>query len=104
MNIFNIEKPADEIVKSIETKLIVNLVKISSKDDETKFCVMPRKFVYQDLERIKNMEIFEDDIWVVTYPKCGTTWTQEMIWMIGNNLDYGKSLSIKLNDRFPFLE
>ena len=104
MNMFNIEKPADEIVKSVETKLIVDLVKISSKDDKTKFCVMPRKFVNQDLERIKNMEIFEDDIWVVTYPKCGTTWTQEMIWMIGNNLDYGTSLSVKLNDRFPFLE
>ncbi|XP_070495916.1 luciferin sulfotransferase-like [Chironomus tepperi] len=65
---------------------------------------MPRKFVNQDLERIKNMKIYEDDTWVVTYPKCGTTWTQEMIWMLGNNLDYKTSLSMKLNDRFPFLE
>ncbi|CAG9801240.1 unnamed protein product [Chironomus riparius] len=104
MNMCNIEKPVDQIVKSVETKLIVDLVKISSKDDKTKFCIMPRKFVNQDLERIKNMDIFEDDIWVVTYPKCGTTWTQEMIWMIGSNIDYATSLSVQLNDRFPFLE
>jgi len=101
---FTIEKPSDELIKTVETKVIVDLVKISSKDDPTKFCIMPRKFVDKDLERIKNMEVFEDDIWVVTYPKCGTTWTQEMIWMIGYNLDYETSLSVKLNDRFPFLE
>ena len=28
------------------------------------------------LERIYRMEVRSDDVWVVTYPKCGTTWTQ----------------------------
>ncbi|XP_070498411.1 sulfotransferase 1B1-like [Chironomus tepperi] len=50
------------------------------------------------------MEVYEDDIWVITYPKCGTTWTQEMVWMIGHNLDYETALRIPLDDRFPFLE
>ena len=51
----------------------------------------------------KNMKARKSDIWVVTYPKCGTTWTQEMVWQIANNVDIegGKKM---LDERFPYLE
>ena len=51
----------------------------------------------------KNMKARKSDIWVVTYPKCGTTWTQEMVWQIANNVDLvgGKKM---LEERFPYLE
>jgi len=51
----------------------------------------------------KNMKIRKSDVWVVTYPKCGTTWTQEMVWQIANNVDLqgGKKM---LDERFPYLE
>jgi len=101
---FNVEKPEEEILKKLETKVIADLVKISPKDDTNKFCIMPRKFTEKDLERIKTMKIFDDDIFVVTFPKCGTTWTEEMAWMINNNLDYESSRNVKLTERFPFLE
>ena len=104
MDLFEIQKPEDEILKKIETYYIDDLVKISLKDDSEKFCIMTRKFVENDLERIKSMEIFEDDIWIVTFPKCGTTWTQEMIWMLNSNLDYETSSKVILDERFPFLE
>lgn len=49
--------------------------------------MMPRMFAEKDQERIYNFELREDDIWIVTYPKCGTTWTQELVWMMVNDVD-----------------
>lgn len=31
---------------------------------------MPEMFL-EAVERIKNMEVREDDVWIITYPKCG---------------------------------
>ena len=43
------------------------------------------------------------DVWVVTYPKCGTTWTQEMVWQVANKVDM-EGGRVDLGQRFPFLE
>lgn len=48
---------------------------------------LPRKFA--DIgESIKDLPVYDDDVWLVSYPRTGSTWAQEMIWLLGNNLDY----------------
>ncbi|XP_015173286.1 PREDICTED: amine sulfotransferase-like [Polistes dominula] len=55
-------------------------------------------------EEIENFEIRDDDVWVCTFPKTGTTWTQEMIWCIGNDLNFENAKQQLLSERFPFFE
>jgi len=54
-------------------------------------------------DSIKNLALKEDDIWIVTYPKCGTTWMQEITTMLIRDVDenYAK---LPLLLRSPFLE
>ncbi|KAK9503872.1 hypothetical protein O3M35_010338 [Rhynocoris fuscipes] len=55
-------------------------------------------------ENYYNFEIRNDDIWIMTFPRSGTTWMQELLWLVNNNLDYETAAKIPLNDRFPFYE
>lgn len=41
---------------------------------------------------------------VNTFPRSGTTWTQEMVWLLANDLDYEKAAEVPLAMRFPFFE
>ncbi|KAJ2952897.1 hypothetical protein O0L34_g7260 [Tuta absoluta] len=58
----------------------------------------------QDAAKIYNMSVRPDDIFVATFPRSGTTWTQELVWMVANDLDYAGSDATPLVQRFPFLE
>ncbi|KAG5678030.1 hypothetical protein PVAND_007737 [Polypedilum vanderplanki] len=100
---YTVEQLNSEIAKKTETEVNVDFMKIKDNDTDN-YCIMPKKFVDTCLDRIKNFEVFEDDTWIVTYPKCGTTWTQEMVWMILNNLNYEQAMKEDLYKRSPFLE
>nr|XP_026501551.1 sulfotransferase 1A1-like [Vanessa tameamea] len=51
-----------------------------------------------------NMSVKPDDIFINTFPRSGTTWTQEMIWLLQNNLDFEKAKNTPLALRYPFLD
>ena len=65
--------------------------------------VFPRCFTSYE-KPIRDFEVRKDDIFVASFPKCGTTWTQEMVWNICNDLDFEKAKSVPQEKRIPFLE
>lgn len=38
------------------------------------------------------------------YVVAGTTWTQELIWLLENDLDFNTAVKKPLYERFPMLE
>ncbi|XP_023248635.1 sulfotransferase 1C4-like [Copidosoma floridanum] len=54
-------------------------------------------------DAIENFEVRDDDVWVCAFPKTGTTWTQEMVWSILNDID-SEAAKVPIGTRFPFIE
>lgn len=52
---------------------------------------------------IENFEVNDSDIWVSSFPKAGTTWLQELIYLIATDFDY-ENAKVYLTQRFPFIE
>ena len=65
--------------------------------------VFPKCFARYE-RHIAEFAVRADDVWVASFPKCGTTWTQEMVWNIVNNMDIDKANMIDLEKRVPFVE
>ncbi|KAG5668782.1 hypothetical protein PVAND_016708 [Polypedilum vanderplanki] len=101
---FEIVEINDKIIRKVMTSAISDYVDIIDKNNSKNHCVLIKKYAHTCAENIKNFKVYDDDIWVVTFPKSGTTWTQEMVWLINNNLDYEKALNTDLQTRFPFIE
>uniref|UniRef100_A0A8C9DAU6 Sulfotransferase n=1 Tax=Panthera leo TaxID=9689 RepID=A0A8C9DAU6_PANLE len=55
-------------------------------------------------DQIWNFQAKSDDLLIATYPKAGTTWTQEIVDLIQNEGDVDKSQRAPTYIRFPFIE
>ncbi|XP_071446463.1 sulfotransferase 1 family member D1-like isoform X2 [Hetaerina americana] len=51
-----------------------------------------------------HMELRPDDTWIVTFPRSGTTLTQELLWLLKNDFDYETARRVKIVERFPFID
>ncbi|KAF2888820.1 hypothetical protein ILUMI_17353 [Ignelater luminosus] len=76
----------DEIGRAIHEKIVCDYCQSYVLVGDERTCI-PEQYL-QFADEIQNFEVKNDDIWVASYPKTGTTWTQEMVWMIANNLDF----------------
>ena len=66
-------------------------------------CVLPAAYE-KFKDRIHNLQLRSDDVFVLTWVKNGTTWTQEMVWCLQNNCDFQTAKRINTLERVPFLE
>ncbi|KAH8416080.1 hypothetical protein KR222_007715 [Zaprionus bogoriensis] len=55
-------------------------------------------------QMVHDMQVLEDDVWLVTNPKSGTTWMQELLWLLMNDCNFEAALAKDLELRTPFLE
>lgn len=78
---------------------------ITPLGDKWKFtpCFLPAKYK-SHMDDIYNFEVRPTDIFVISFPKCGSTWSQEMIWLLNNNLDYKAAREIHMAKRFVELD
>ncbi|KAK0162555.1 hypothetical protein PV327_006323 [Microctonus hyperodae] len=77
-------------------------VKSSFLRVEPSHCLLPPEFVLLGT-KIRDMKIYDDDVWMVSYPRTGSHWAQEMVWCIGNNFNY-EDAKVPLLLRNPLLE
>ncbi len=65
--------------------------------------LMPLGFPVEGFTSALNYQAQPSDTFIVTYPKCGTTWTQYIVWLIQHS---GEPLSAskKIEDDIPHLE
>lgn len=56
------------------------------------------------LENLEDFEIRDDDVFIVTYPKSGTIWAQQILSLIYFEGHRSRTEIVKTIDRVPFLE
>ncbi|KAK8371784.1 hypothetical protein O3P69_016241 [Scylla paramamosain] len=55
-------------------------------------------------KKYREFRFCESDVVIATFPRSGTTWTQEIVWTMKNGLDFETASKVSLNIRSPFLE
>lgn len=72
-----------------------------AKDTQFEPCLIQARF-REFADQIRNFEVRSDDVWIMSYPKTGSTWVENIIWQLKNGMD-SKRRPIALFDEL-FLE
>ncbi|XP_046448149.1 sulfotransferase 1B1-like isoform X3 [Daphnia pulex] len=58
----------------------------------------------QNANKIYNMKVRSDDVWIRTFPRSGTTWTSELTWLIMNDCNFEEAARVGQPIRSPNLD
>lgn len=70
------------------------------KFEPTFLPVKSRKFMKQ----IEDFKVLPTDVWSITFPKAGSTWSQEMIWLLNNDLNFEEAKTKSIFERYSYIE
>lgn len=62
------------------------------------------KFYAENADKVYNFEARTEDVYISTFPRSGTTWVSEMMWLLFNDLNYEAAKATRHDLRIPFLE
>ncbi|XP_050663951.1 sulfotransferase 1C4-like [Leptidea sinapis] len=90
-------------------KLNLYLLTLTTGVKQNHVQVGPSKYYYPDIYRelgpkYYNFAIRPNDVFLISHPRSGSTWTQEMVWLINNDLNYETAKSIDVSRRFPLMD
>ncbi|XP_027026370.1 sulfotransferase 2B1-like isoform X2 [Tachysurus fulvidraco] len=68
------------------------------------FCLPKLAYTVDSLNYFESFQVQDDDIFVITYPKSGTTWMQEILPLILTGGDLTPVLTLQGYERVPWLE
>jgi hypothetical protein len=77
---------------------------VQLKDSKYKEPSVCSEAIFNDLERIKNFNVFEDDVFLCGFPRSGTTLTQEMIWLILHDFDFKQAENVDAYNRAQWFD
>lgn len=61
-------------------------------------------YMVPHMPALRTLTLREDDVLIDTFPKCGTTWMQAIVWLIMNNCDTTFSGGKSITSLVPMLE
>ncbi len=66
-------------------------------------CVFPSAYEKYKHE-IYNLQARPDDVFVMSWPKNGTTWTMELVWLLLHDCDVAKAALLERHQKMTFLD
>jgi len=99
------QQDKDDVKDDQEQKLFAPL-SLPFKHSVVDGWIYPPFIKEETIEKTKSFELRESDVFVATYPKCGTTWTQNIITKLHEIHETGalKDMGSHLLEIIPWLE
>ncbi|XP_017105366.3 luciferin sulfotransferase-like [Drosophila bipectinata] len=74
------------------------------QDWSQRWCTLSGLYTADYAERVGGFQTRDSDVFLVSFMKCGTTWLQELSWLLLNQLDFEQSSKSYIMQRSPYLE